>query len=320
MNILVTGGAGYIGSHFAKAAKLAGHNPIVIDNLSTGHQRFVKFGPFVHADLRETSQVEKCLRDFEVEAVVHFAAKSLVGESVEKPDLYYSNNMGGTLSLLRAMNEAKVKKMVFSSSCATYGLAQREVLDESHPQNPVNPYGRSKLMCETMISDFQNAYGFKYAALRYFNVVGEDPGGEVYEDHNPETHVVPNLLKALNSGKSFELYGTDHPTPDGTAIRDYVDVNDLAQVHLLALKELEKQNTLISNVGGGRGYSVKEVFSAVGEVFGKRPSVIEKPPRAGDPPRLVADPTFFKSWCKMPLKGLSESLNVMKTNLERGRK
>lgn len=179
MNILVTGGAGYIGSHFAKAARLAGHNPVVLDNLSTGHQRFVKFGPFVHADLRETPQVEKALHDHQIEAVVHFAAKSLVGESVQRPDLYYSNNTGGTLSLLRAMREAKVQTLVFSSSCATYGLAETELISESHPQNPVNPYGRSKLQCEQMIQDFQSAFGLRAAYLRYFNVIGEDPGGEV---------------------------------------------------------------------------------------------------------------------------------------------
>lgn len=316
MNILVTGGAGYIGSHFAKAARAAGLNPVVIDNLSTGHQKFVKFGPFVHADIRDTAKVEKALRDYEIQAVVHFAGKALVGESMARPDHYHSNNVTGTLSLLRAMKEANVRSLVFSSSCATYGLATTDTIREDHTQNPINPYGRSKLYCEQMIKDFELAYGFRYAILRYFNVIGQDPQGELWEDHTPETHLVPNLLKALRENKSFELFGTNFSTPDGTAIRDYVDVNDLGLVHLKALQYLNQNKKLISNVGLGKGYSVREVFETISHVFGKRPAFVEKPPRLGDPPKLVANSEFFKNWCDVKLRSLEESLKTIK-NQER---
>lgn len=313
MKILVTGGAGYIGSHFAKAAKRAGHQPVVLDNLSTGHRELVKWGPLVHADLRDSAQVLKALRDYQIEAVVHFAAKALVGESMQRPELYYSNNVYGTLSLLQAMSEAEVRTLVFSSSCATYGLAKSDVMKEDHPQEPVNPYGRSKLYCERMIEDFATAHGLRYAMLRYFNVIGEDPEGETFEKHEPETHLVPNLIHALLAGHPFSMFGTDFPTPDGTAIRDYVDVNDLAQVHLAALEKLTKlPESFHSNIGSGRGYSVREVFGAVSEVFEQTPRVEEKPRRPGDPPRLVADPTYFRSWYHLPMKTLEESLRSMK--------
>jgi UDP-glucose 4-epimerase len=175
-------------------------------------------------------------------------------------------------------------------------------------------------MCEQMILDFQKAYGLKAAILRYFNVIGEDPDGEVYEDHDPETHVVPNLLKALDTGKNFELYGTQYNTPDGSAVRDYVDVNDLAQVHLAAINEVAKRSSFVSNIGGGRGYSVREVFAAVSEVFESKPMLVEKPARPGDPPRLVADPKFFRTWYKAPLQDLTGSLRTMRSNMKRGRR
>ncbi len=319
MNILVTGGAGYIGSHFAKYTKQAGLNPVVLDNLSTGHQKFVKYGPFVHADIRETSHVEKALRDFDIQAVVHFAGKSLVGESMIKPDHYYSNNVTGTLSLLRAMKSCNIRVLVFSSSAATYGTTKQETIDEKHVQNPINPYGRSKLFSENMIKDFESAYGFRYAILRYFNVMGEDPNGEVWEDHNPETHLIPNLIKASKTQQPFEMYGTEFETPDGTAIRDYVDVNDLADVHWKALQFLNQNKKLVSNVGLGKGYSVKEVFHSFAQVFDVRPQVLQKPPREGDPSKLVANADYFKSWYKSPLRTLDDSLKIMKTNLERVR-
>lgn len=319
MNILVTGGAGYIGSHFCKAAAKAGLKPITIDNLSTGHEKFVKFGPFVHADIRDTAKVEKAIRDFDIQAVVHFAGKSLVGESMAQPERYYSNNVTGTLSLLNAMKAASLRTLVFSSSCATYGLAEKDTINENHPQKPINPYGRSKLFCEQMITDMEMAYGFRYAILRYFNVISEDPEGEIWEDHTPETHVVPNMIKALKEKRPFEIFGTKFQTPDGTAIRDYVDVNDLAEVHVKALHYLNQNKKLISNVGGGSGTSVRELLKTFSKVFEVTPEVVEKPMRIGDPPKLVADSSYFKSWCSHKLKSLDESLRVMKTNLGKER-
>lgn len=319
MNILVTGGAGYIGSHFCRVAHLAGLTPVVLDNLSTGHQSFVKFGPFVHADIRDTYQVEKALRDHDIQAVVHFAAKSLVGESMTRPDHYYSNNVVGTISLLRAMKSANVRTIVFSSSAAVYGIAKSDTITETHSLEPISPYGRSKLMCEQIIQDCEMAHGIRYAFLRYFNVVGESPDNDLWENHNPETHLLPNLVKALRENRAFELFGTKFATPDGTAIRDYVDVNDLGQAHLMALKVLNQQKKLISNIGMGRGYSVREVFNTLGKVFGKTPECIEKPPRIGDPPKLVADSKFFNSWCNLKMRSLEESLHIMKINSEKGR-
>lgn len=317
MNILVTGGAGYIGSHFAKLSKSAGLNPVVIDNLSTGHQKFVKYGPFVHADIRETPQVEKVIRDFEIQAVVHFAAKSLVGESMIKPDHYYSNNVTGTLSLLRAMKSCNVRTIVFSSSAAVYGVAKTDTIDEKHVLDPINTYGRCKLYCENMLKDFESAFGFRYAILRYFNVIGEDPGGEIWEAHNPETHLVPNLVKSLKEKKTFEMFGSNFATPDGTAIRDYVDVNDLADVHLKALHYLNQNRKLISNVGMGKGYSVKEVFTTFEKVFEVKLDIAQKPPREGDPPKLVANADYFSSWCTTKLRPLEDSLKTMKSHLGR---
>jgi len=312
MKLLVTGGAGYIGSHFCKAAAKAGHEVVVIDNLSTGHKEFVKWGPLVEGDLRDVDVVESTLREFRIEAVVHFAAKALVGESMAHPELYYSNNTAGMVSLLEALRRADVTTLLFSSSCATYRVATAETMNEQHPQKPINPYGRSKLQCEEMALDFHKLLGLRVGMLRYFNVMGQDPAGEVYEDHDPETHIIPNILKALNNNKTFYVFGDDYPTPDGTCVRDYVDVTDLALVHLAALEQLKINPLLISNVGVGRGYSVKEVFAAFESVFGQAPEIEVQKRRPGDPPLLVADATHFRSWYNKPMKTLEQSLATLK--------
>ena len=298
MNILVTGGAGYIGSHTAKLLKRAGHTPIVFDNLSNGWAEWVKFGPFVYGDIRHEEALFQALTAFEVDAVIHFAAKAYVEESTRLPEEYFDNNVCGTIALLKAMKRAGTGKLVFSSSCATYGNATSKTIRENHPQEPTNPYGRSKLQCEEVIMAVAPVIGLHFAALRYFNVIGNDPEGEVYERHEPETHVLPNLIRAVQTGGTFTLFGTDHPTPDGTAVRDYVYVMDLAMAHIRALDVIVAQERLVSNVGQGRGTSVRELLTTVEDAFGKSVIVLEKPIRPGDPPELVADDTFLKTWFK----------------------
>lgn len=307
MNLLVTGGAGYIGSHFCLAASKKNHRIFVYDNLSTGHEQFVKFGPLIKGDLRETEKLKTTLIENKIDAVVHFAAKSLVAESVAHPELYFENNVEGTRSLLQAMKLAGTKKLVFSSSCATYGI-QPQKISESAQQVPTNPYGESKLQCEKLVFDFQKNTGAHAACLRYFNVVGQDPENNLWEDHQPETHIVPNILLAEKEGRTFKIFGDTYETPDGSCIRDYVDVLDLADVHLAALSQLDSEELLISNVGSGRGYSVKEVLSAYNTSFNVEiPSKIHEK-RPGDPPSLVADTSFFSQWYPTSLKPLEKSI------------
>ena len=296
MNILVTGGAGYIGSHTAKLLKGVGHTPIAFDNLSNGWAEWVKFGPFVYGDIRHEEALFQALMAFKVDAVIHFAAKAYVEESTRLPEEYFDNNVGGTVALLKAIKRAGTRNLVFSSSCATYGNAQSKTIRENHPQEPTNPYGRSKLQCEEVIMAVAPVIGLHFAALRYFNVIGNDPEREIYERHEPETHVLPNLIRAVESGGSFTLFGTDHPTPDGTAVRDYVYVMDLALAHIRALDVIASQERLVSNVGQGRGTSVRELLTTVEEAFGTKVEVMEKPIRPGDPPELVADNAFLKTW------------------------
>lgn len=312
MKILVIGGAGYIGSHFAKVAKAAGHEPIVFDNLSLGHKKFVKFGPFIKGDLLNTLLLAKTLKKYQIETVVHFAARSIVSESMEQPELYYDNNVGGIISLLNAMSQTGVKKLVFSSSAAVYGEPRSRTIKESSSLAPVNPYGSSKLIGEEMILDFCRTRGLKAAILRYFNVIGADPEHELWEDHRPETHLVPSIFNALKNNQPFYIFGDKYKTPDGTCVRDYVDVSDLVLVHLKAIDYLRTGDLLISNIGAGRGYSVKEVYKTFKKVFGAAPELIIKPPRPGDPPRLVADAKFFRKWCGVKLKSLEESLKTLK--------
>src|SRR5579863_1342633 len=239
MRVLVTGGAGYIGSHAAKALAKAGHEPLVLDNLSAGHRWAVKWGPLFEMDLAETGKLTQLLKKERVEAVMHFAASLLVGESVELPRKYYWNNVVNTLHLLDAMQDAGVKHIVFSSSAATYGNPQQVPIPEDHPKEPVNPYGETKLAMERALQWYGNAYGMKWMALRYFNAAGADPEGEIGESHEPESHLIPLVIQAARGRRAnVEIYGTDYPTADGTAVRDYIHVTDLADAHLRALDYL----------------------------------------------------------------------------------
>ncbi|ROQ93331.1 UDP-glucose 4-epimerase GalE [Desulfosoma caldarium] len=311
MNIMVTGGAGYIGSHTAKIIRRRGHTPIVFDNLSRGWVDWVRYGPFVYGDVRDEEALYQALRAFKVDAVIHFAALALVEESVQKPALYFDHNVRGTLALVQAMARAGVRRLVFSSSAAVYGQAQSIPIAEDHPKEPTNPYGLSKWHAEQILDTVASTAGIRLAMLRYFNVVGNDPDGEIYERHEPETHVLPNLMRAALTGAPFYLFGTDHETPDGTAVRDYVDVLDLAEAHVAALDVLESRDRLISNVGRGCGVSVREMVSAVERSLGRTVTVVERPKRPGDPPELVADNTFLKTWFDHPFKTLSEVIEGM---------
>jgi UDP-arabinose 4-epimerase len=290
-NILVTGGAGYIGSHACKALARAGYTPIAYDNLVYGHRDAVRWGPFVEGDLGDAARLADTLARHEVAAVIHFAAFAYVGESMEKPQLYFRNNVVNTLALLDVMLAAGLRHIVFSSSCATYGTPACVPITEDAPQHPVNPYGESKLICERAIHWYGEAYGMKYAALRYFNAAGADPDGEIGEAHDPETHLVPLVLAtALGRRPQIDIYGTDYPTPDGSAVRDYIHVQDLAEAHVAALGHLlDGGASLALNLGTGAGHSVREVIAAAERVTGRRIARREMARRAGDPPVLVAD-------------------------------
>jgi len=290
MAILVTGGAGYIGSHCVKALRVTGRDVIVYDDLSTGHKQSVQGAPLVRADLRDTRRLEATLRRHKVTSVIHFAAKSLVGESMKDPQLYYDNNVAGTLSLLAAMRGARVGEIVFSSSAATYGEPEKVPITEDAVQKPTNVYGRTKLLMEQILRDFEAAYGLRWMALRYFNVAGADESGEIGEDHRPETHLIPIVFQTLLGQRDhLDLYGTDYPTPDGTCIRDYIHVTDLIDAHLLALKRLESGGlSRAYNLGNGHGFSNREIIQTVERVTGKKVKVTETGRRAGDPAVLVA--------------------------------
>lgn len=308
MNILVTGGAGYIGSHTSKLLRKAGHLPVAFDNLSNGWPEWVKFGPFAFGDIRNEEALYSALAGFKIDAVIHFAAKAYVEESTRLPEVYFDNNVNGVISLLKAMKRAGTKVLVFSSSCATYGNAKTPTIREDHPQAPTNPYGLSKLMCEQVISTAAPVFGLRYAMLRYFNVIGNDPEGEIFERHEPETHVLPNLIKAAYSGGPFSLFGTDHDTPDGTAVRDYVHVMDLGQAHIRAIDMLSERERLVSNVGTGKGVSVRELVGVVEKELALRVNVEEKPIRQGDPPQLVADNAFLQTWFMHQFKPVAEAV------------
>jgi UDP-arabinose 4-epimerase len=291
VSILIVGGAGYIGSQTAKVVAASGLEPVVLDNLVYGHEWAVKWGPLVRGDLADRALLGDVLQRHRVEAVIHFAAYAYVGESVTNPRKYYGNNVGGTLNLLDAMVDAGVRDIVFSSTCATYGEPRKVPIPEDHPQSPVNPYGETKLAVEKMLHWYSQAYGLRYAALRYFNAAGADPDGEVGEDHDPETHLIPLAVDAaLGRRGGLEIYGTDYATPDGTAIRDYIHVVDLAEAHVRALARLrEGAPSLRLNLGTGHGHSVRAVVAAVGKVAGRPVPFREVGRRAGDPPALVAD-------------------------------
>jgi UDP-glucose-4-epimerase GalE len=296
-SILVTGGAGYVGSHACKALAAAGYVPVVYDNLSRGHREAVRWGPLVEGDLHDSVRLAAAFRAHGIGAVMHFAAFAYVGESVSDPQNYYRNNVGGTLALLAAMREAEVKRIVFSSTCAVYGVPETLPIRETTATAPLNPYGDTKLAIERALHWYGAAYGMRYMALRYFNAAGADPDGEIGEGHEPETHLIPLVLRAaLGSGEPVEIYGTDYPTPDGTAIRDYIHVSDLADAHVRALGDLAGGgDSAALNLGTGSGCSVRKVIAAVERIAGRAVPRREAARRRGDPPELVADPALARS-------------------------
>lgn len=289
--ILVVGGAGYIGSHVVK--QLVETKPVVVlDNLSTGHRHLVdKRAVFVHGDLGDRTTLVRIFEKYPIDAVMHFAANSLVGESVVEPMKYYKNNVAATLTLLETMMEYGVKRFIFSSTAAVYGIPNVDLITEDCPTNPINPYGRSKLMIEHMLSDFASAYDLRYVVLRYFNAAGAHESGDIGEDHHPETHLIPLILQhLLGMRDKISVFGTDYDTPDGTCIRDYIHVTDLAEAHIIALHALlsNEKKTATYNLGNGLGYSVKEVIDMCERVTGKQATIEYTERRPGDPARLVA--------------------------------
>jgi UDP-arabinose 4-epimerase len=296
-HILVTGGAGYIGSHTCKALAAQGFIPVTFDNLSTGHASAVKWGPLLVGDVRNPSDLDAALAAYKSVAVLHFAASAYVGESVENPEKYYDNNVTGTQRLLAAMRKAGTKKLVFSSSCATYGVPAQMPITEQTVQNPINPYGRTKLICELMVKDHATAHGLQYALMRYFNAAGADPDGELVENHDPETHLIPRvLMAACRVIETIEIFGDDYSTGDGTCIRDYIHVSDLAAGHLKALEMLLKDSCSTAfNLGSGKGHSIREMIRTAEEVTGATIPVRYVARRPGDSPELVADANKAKT-------------------------
>lgn len=289
--VLVCGGAGYIGSHMAKWLAAHGIQATVLDNLSTGHRDAVRWGPLIEADLLDAAALERAFAAHPpFDAVMHFCARSLVGESVAKPYDYYLNNVSGTLNLLQAMRRHGVPRIVFSSTAAVFGVPQSERIDEDHPKAPINPYGASKLMVERMLADAAQAYGLRSVTLRYFNAAGASPEADIGERHDPETHLLPNILRAvLGTGPALKVFGTDWPTPDGTCVRDYVHVDDLAQAHLQALHYMQShEGAHAFNLGNGNGHSVLQAIEAAQQVSGRPVPYSTAPRRAGDPAVLVA--------------------------------
>lgn len=289
--ILVTGGAGYIGSHVNKALASKGFDTLVLDNLSCGHRELAKWGQFILADLHDKEQLRLIFEQYDISGVMHFAASAYVGESITNPLKYYRNNVANTLNLIEVILEFGVSKFVFSSTCATYGIPGELPIPETHAQHPINPYGRSKLMIENILADTAASNNFKYVSLRYFNAAGADPDGDVGEWHDPETHLIPLALDAASGiKKCIGIYGTDYETSDGTCIRDYIHVTDLADAHVKALEFLSSGNASeVFNLGNEKGFSVREVISCVRKVTGRQVEVEEVQKRPGDPPVLVGD-------------------------------
>jgi UDP-glucose-4-epimerase GalE len=288
-NILVIGGAGYIGSYMCKYLARHGYNPIVLDNLVYGHRQAVRWGPFIKGFMGDTKLLRKIFSEYQITSVMHFAAFCYVGESVTDPAKYYRNNVSDTVTLLQAMVENNISNFIFSSSCATYGEPREIPITEEHDQNPINPYGRTKLMVEQILDDFGRAYGLQSIALRYFNAAGADPEGELGEDHRPETHLIPLILQtALAQRDTVNIFGDDYPTKDGTCIRGYIHIDNLAQAHLLALERL--LNDLPGgqyNLGNGEGYSIKEVIDVARTITAKNISINITDRRPGDPAVLI---------------------------------
>ena len=309
--ILVTGGAGYIGAHACKALAKAGYEPVAYDNLVYGHKEAVRWGPFVEGDIGDRAKLAETIRRHGIGAVMHFAAFAYVGESVEQPEKYFQNNVVNTLAMLEAMRATGVKQIVFSSTCATYGLPEQMPIREHTPQRPVNPYGETKLMIERALHWYGVAHGLRSVALRYFNAAGADPDGEIGEDHNPGTHLIPLILDAATGRRPhIGVFGTDYPTPDGTAIRDYIHVQDLADAHVRALRYLDDGGaTRAFNLGTGHGHSVRATIEAARRVTSRPIPSKDSPRRAGDPPVLVADAALAKEklgW--MPALGALEQI------------
>jgi len=291
MSILVTGGAGYIGSHTVKQLLREGFKVVIFDNFSSGKEELIVGGQVIKGDLRNREKIKEVLASFPIEAVIHFASLIQVGESYQNPQKYYHHNLVTSLNLLEAMLENKIMKFIFSSSAAVYGLPKKIPIPENHPLSPANPYGQTKFFVETMLQDYSRAYGLQFISLRYFNAAGADPEGQLGEMHEPETHLIPNILLALLGKKEkFYLYGTDFPTPDGTAIRDYIHVTDLATAHVQALKKLLHQEIHADfiNLGTNKGYSVLEVIRQAEEVTGLKLNYLPRPRRQGDVPILLA--------------------------------
>jgi UDP-glucose 4-epimerase len=289
--ILVTGGAGYIGSHTVKALKAAGLQPLIFDNFSTGHRSFVRGTPCFEGDICNPHALDDVFSEYPIDGVLHFAGKALVGESTQEPELYYETNVLGGLNLLNAMKKCDVKYLIFSSTCATYGVPERVPIDEAHPQHPINPYGETKLAFERAMRWFGDAYGLEYLSLRYFNAAGADAAGEFGENHNPETHLIPLTLDAAAGRRpDVQIFGTDYPTPDGTCLRDYIHVSDLATAHVAGLQALTNGRipSQAINLGTGHGYSVREVIETARRVSGRSFEAREVERRPGDPPELVA--------------------------------
>ncbi len=295
--ILVTGGAGYIGSHCCKALGAAGYEVVVVDNLVYGHADAVKWGPLEQGDISDGAFLDRVFAYYRPAAVIHFAAYAYVGESVTDPSKYYRNNVGGTLSLLEAMWRAGVGRLVFSSTCATYGIPATVPIPEASPQFPINPYGRTKLVAEHMLSDFERAHGLRSIALRYFNAAGADPEGEIGERHDPESHLIPLALDAVaGTGSALTVNGEDYDTPDGTCVRDFIHVTDLADAHVRAMAHLLNGRASDQvNLGTGKGSSIRDVMDAVEKVVGRPVPYSLGPRRPGDPPALVADPDRARS-------------------------
>jgi len=292
VHVLVTGGAGYIGSHTAKALSQAGFQPVVFDNLSTGHAWAVKWGPLIEADLCDPRAIRQVIQEYRVSSAIHFAAHAYVDESMREPRMYFHNNVQNTLLLLDSMLSCGVKRLVFSSSCAVYGVPQATPIREDASLRPVNPYGESKLFIERVLEWYGHAYNLRSAALRYFNAAGADPDGEIGEVHDPETHLMPLVIEAaLGTRQRVDVFGDDYSTEDGTAVRDYVHVSDLANAHVLALQHLmSRDESFAVNLGIGRGFSVRQIINAVSRVAGVDVPFRYRPRRPGDPPELIADP------------------------------
>jgi UDP-glucose 4-epimerase len=299
MNVLVAGGAGYIGSHTVKRLKEAGHQPVIYDNISRGHQAVIKIlgVPAVIADLNDRPTLTSALKQYKIDTVMHFAAFAYVGESVDKPLMYYHNNVATTVSVLQAMADAGVDRFVFSSTCATYGDPTKVPITEDEKKAPVSPYGRSKLMVEQILADVPASNKkFKFAALRYFNASGCAMDGTLGEDHDPETHLIPVVLQAIMGARpGITVFGTDYPTPDGTNVRDYIHVDDLADAHIRAMERLKEGEPIYCNLGTGRGFSVKEIIATSEKVTGKKAPVSYGPRRAGDAIALWADASRAKN-------------------------